>query len=126
MDVLGFISEWYAIRRDKKNYCKSCEILKEQLLASNQRERALLTTIESLNKPETIIKEVETPKQPVPIMPKHQMWAQKRAILEAEDRVKAAALRKLAEQEEHRSTGERSIELSVEELEKELAIGGDT
>lgn len=121
MDILAFIREYLDIRRDSKSYCKSCETLREQLAVTNHEKKILLEQI--LVKPAPIQQEREAPQ---PIGPKMVPWHIKRQMLEAEDRALAATIRRQKEDAE-KATQERLTNttqpFSIEDLEKELAVG---
>ena len=102
--------------------------MQEQLINALAREQKLLSVITA--KPEPVKQEQVIAPQPVNrgAMP----WHIKRQILEQEDRVKAAALKRQAEEAQTAKTYEKdpknpeiSQELSIKDLEKELAIGGE-
>lgn len=123
MGILGLLREYLEIRQDRKDHCKSCLILQEQLTNALSRETRLLAAITSKPEPQ-VIKETAAP-EPINTG-KTIPWHIKRQLLEAEDRAKALALRDLA------NTGgttakptEMNTEISVDELEKELGIGGE-
>ena len=127
MDILGFISRWYEIKREKKDYCKSCETYKEQLALANFEKKQLLERVLFVPTKETV-NAVEPP--PQPIMPRMVPFRIQKQMLEAEDRARAATLRR---QEEDRVRAESSIErtnsapienkaISIAELEKELGV----
>ena len=131
MGVLEFIREYLDIRRDSASYCKSCETYKEQLAVTNHEKKILLEQI--LHKPEPV--KVEREVAPQAIMPKIVPWHIQRQMLEAEDRAKAAVIRRQEEEAKHaqtmaaqnRSTDStnkiiQSNEISVKELEKELGV----
>ena len=122
MDVLGFIREYLDIRKENRNYCKSCETLQSQLAQANHEKKMLLEQI--LHKPE--------PAQPIQqelpqrIEPRVTPWHIKRQMLEAEDRARAMTIRRQQEDElKAKESNKQSQEISVEELEKELAIGDE-
>lgn len=125
MGILGLLREYLEIRQDRKDHCKSCLILQEQLTNALSRETRLLVM---MNKPSDAgITRGEPAETPMPLKTgKTVPWHIKRQLLEAEDRAKALALRDLA------NTGgttakptEMNTEISVDELEKELGIGGE-
>lgn len=131
--LLDFIREYLDIRRDSSSYCKSCETYKEQLAIANHEKKILLEQI--LVKPEVKVTPQEA--QPQAIMPKMIPWHIKRQMLEAEDRAKAAVIQRQEEEARHaqamaaqnKSTDSinkiiQSNEISIDELEKELEIGG--
>jgi len=69
--------------------CKSCEVLKQQLDIVNQERADLLATIMGLVKPEVVQQQITT------VMPtdrKALPWAQRKKILEEEDRARARVL----------------------------------
>lgn len=118
MDILGLLREWLEIRQDRKDHCKSCDILQEQLVRALDRETRLLAM---MNKPEpTVSREVVIPQ---PIQSKQVPWHIKRQLLEAEDRVKAQTMREAASAEVSKKPITEVSEISVGELEKELGIG---
>lgn len=122
MDILGTIREWYRIREERRDHCKSCLILQEQLTGALAREAKLIAVITT--KPEE--KKVEIPETPQPIVPKVVPWHIQRQMLEAEDRVKAAAMRSVAENAAKAAKSSDSLEereISIDALEKELKIG---
>lgn len=126
MRILDFLREYMDIRRDSRSYCKSCETYKEQLAIANHEKKILLEQV--LIKP--VPAEPIRIEQPQPIIPKVIPWKVQREMLEAEDRAKAATIRRQQEEELlaqiniNKNKGQSS-EISVEELEKELAIGGE-
>lgn len=119
MDMLGLIREWVRIRQDKRDHCKSCDILQEQLSNALAREQRLLAM---LNQPKVVEVPVEVPQEFQPIKQKATPWHIKRQLLEAEDRARALALRDLAAKGESSNPNQNS-EISVKELEQELGIG---
>ncbi len=114
MDILGLIREWAEIRQDRKDHCKSCDILQEQLVRALAREQSLIAIVTRVPEaaPVTTIQNFE------PIKSKTVPWHIKRQLLEAEDRAKAQAMREAAA-----STPSQNSEISIGELEKELGIG---
>lgn len=126
--LLEFIREWIDIRRESKNYCRSCETLREQLNMANHEKKVLL---ERLINPPMVVSDAPPLEIPSPIIPKIIPWAVKKQMLEQEDRAKAAAIRKVeedrkkAEEFKQKNPSKQSAELSIEELEKELAIGDE-
>jgi len=115
--ILEFIRNYLDLRRESRSYCKGCEILREQLTITNFEKKQLLDRFVLVSaptpSPETIV--------PEPIAPKMVPWRVKRELLEAEDRAKAQAIRRQKEDVAKASASE----ISVAELEKELAIGVD-
>ena len=126
MAILDFFREYINIRRESKSYCKSCEILREQLAREIYEKQRLLDKFVLIQSAP-----VEIPSSsPEPIIPKIVPWRVQRELLEAEDRSKAAIIRKQKEEAEHAkkaASGEpiEIKEISISELEKELAIGGE-
>jgi len=124
MKLLEFIRNWMNTRWERKSYCKSCEILKEQLALANHDKRVLMERF-VLTKPEMPAILTETPQA---IQPKIVPWRVQRELLEAEDRAKAATIRRQQEDaKKANKTGELSdtVEnhsISVSELEKELGV----
>lgn len=116
--LLDFLREWYDIKRERKAYCKSCETLREQLALANHEKKQLL---EHFLNP-TVTTSAPPVSLPEPITPKIVPWHIKRQMLEAEDRAKAAVIRKQKEDEELAKKRAPSAEISVEELEKELGV----
>ena len=125
--LLDFVRDWLDMRRESRNYCKSCELLQRALEAETLEKRQLLQKF--------VYTEVSAPpitvNTPEPMLPKIVPWHIKRQMLEAEDREKAAAMRRhqeevrIASQNKNKSPSNDSIqsnEISIEELEKELAI----
>lgn len=125
MDILGLLREYLEIRQDRKDHCKSCLILQEQLSRALDRESRLLASLTSKSEPVR-----ETPAEtPMPLQTgKTIPWHIKRQLLEAEDRAKALALRDLANATsptvEKKPIESVNTDISVDELEKELGIGG--
>jgi hypothetical protein len=125
VSLLNFIREWMDIRRESKSYCKSCEILKEQLAASNFEKKHLLERFVFTTPASVESSNIRTE----PILPKIIPWKIQRELLEAEDRAKAASIRRAREEQEKARLGSNqsgnSIEsnsISVDELEKELGV----
>jgi len=132
MGVLDSLREFLDIRRDSRSYCKSCETLKEQLTIANHEKKMLMQQL--FKEPVPVTKEPE--RLPEPIAPKVIPWALKRQMLIAEDREAAASLRRAKEEEElakkraadtsSKTSGPiENSSISIDQLEKELAIGGD-
>lgn len=117
MGILEFIREYLDIRRESRSYCKSCEVLREQLSVVNFEKKQLMDNL--LVKPAPV--QVEHV-QPEPIAPKMVPWHIKRQMLEEQDRALAATIRR---QKEDAAKAVSNSEISVEELEKELAIGSE-
>lgn len=127
--LLDFIREWMDIRRESKAYCKSCEVLREQLGVVNFEKKQLLDKFVLIQSaPSTVIE-----KTPEAIMPQVIPWHIQRQMLIQEDRAKAATIRRQEEEarkakESAEANKDKPIEskaISVEELEKELAIGSE-
>src|SRR5262245_56202632 len=115
--LLEFFKDWLNTRWERKNYCKSCEILRIEL-DSVKYERKLL-----LDKFVLVTQHSETvvPDSIEAIKPKMIPWRVQRELLEAEDRAKAQAIRRQQEDLEKAKVIE-SNSLSVAELEKELGV----
>ena len=92
--------------------CKSCETLKQQLEIVNIERQDLLNTIMSLVKPE-VIQSNTRPTVVMPAIKKAVPWAEKRRILEAEDRARAALQAKQSSP---------VLNTKIEAVEKELGI----
>lgn len=128
MGILGLLRELYEIRQDRRDHCKSCLILQEQLTNALSRETRLLVM---MNKPSDAgITRGEPAETPIPLKTgKTIPWHIKRQLLEAEDRAKALALRDLANATsptvEKKPIESVNTDISVDELEKELGIGGE-
>ena len=120
--LLDFVRDWLDMRRESRNYCKSCELLQRALEAETLEKRQLLQKF--------VYTEVSTPtavvNAPEPMLPKIVPWHIKRQMLEAEDREKAATIRRLEEEKrqanKNKSESIESNSISIEELEKELGV----
>lgn len=126
MGILGLLREYLEIRQDRKDHCKSCLILQEQLTNALSRETRLLASLTSKPEPVPVIQqEAPQPLQTGKTIP----WHIKRQLLEAEDRAKALALRDLAMANTVNPAATQPVEMNtsiqVDELEKELGIGGE-
>ncbi len=130
MDILGLLREWYEIKQAKKDHCKSCLILQEQLTGALARESKLLAMV--THKPEAVHE--QTIIAPQAITPKTVPWHIKRQLLEAEDRAKAIAMREVVTAggptgsagltgTSNPNLTQVNTEVSINELEKELSIG---
>lgn len=93
--------------------CKSCDTLQGQLAIANETIRQLTLTIVDLSKP-VVVSEYAPPTVVTPeaLAKKRMPWKVKQALLEQEDRVKAATLRDAPKPEES---------ITISSLEDELA-----
>jgi len=131
--LLEFIRDWLHDRSTRKwehrNYCKSCELLREQLAREIFEKDQLLKRFVFIQSPETIQGNTEVPQ---PVLSRIVPWRVQRELLEAEDRAKAATIRrqqadreKAVEEAKRRTESSEPIEanqISVAELEKELGV----
>jgi hypothetical protein len=130
MGVIAFLRNWYEFRRETKDYCKSCETYKEQLALANFEKKQLLERV--LRVPEAKSPDPIQVPGPTPIMPRIVPYRVQRQMLEAEDRAKAATIRRqqedenLAKQQAAKNVNStQPIEenaISIEQLEKELGV----
>jgi hypothetical protein len=77
--------------------CQTCEVLKEELANERANYKKLLDTLVEMNKPKVIEKEPEV-QLPQEIAPKAISWRIRKEMLEAEDRARAAVLRREKEE----------------------------
>lgn len=97
--------------RDEK-ICQSCETLTLQLSIANAEKKQLLESILSFSRPaEIVTKEVKLED----IKPKAVTWAVRKQMLESEDRKTAELM-----------TKRKEVAKSINELEKELGIEGES
>ena len=90
-------------------FCETCEVLKQQLSLSQQREERLLNRL--LN-PISLPDASDLIKDPELITPKHIPWSVKRQMLEEEDRAKARVIREQSSK----------IQEDIKDLETELGL----
>src|SRR5215813_14986389 len=91
--LLSFIREYLNTRWERKQFCKSCELLKTELDRANFEKKQLMDKFVLISVPPVMRDEPVSQ----PLMPKNVPWKIKRELLEAEDRAKAAALRRQRE-----------------------------
>lgn len=101
--ITELLYKWFGL--DPRR-CESCEILREQLLLSNNERVELLHRLLDKDKVEPSPTQVEEFK---PINPQFIPWRVRQQMLEAEDRKAASVL--------------RNREKEIAELEKDLKIG---
>jgi len=111
---LAFIREIINSRFERRIYCKSCDILREELAQERKEKRALLDRFVFKEVPQSAIIN-DTPQ---PITSRVVPWKIQRELLEAEDRAKAATIRRAREEQEKLKLDE----VSVAQLEKELGL----
>lgn len=91
---------------EEQKVCPACEILKTELNMAHARNIELLN---KLTKEETPVEKPVVPMETLPLR-RHLSWKHRQQILEADDRIKAQAMRNAAQPD------------SVEDLEKELDV----
>src|SRR5262245_8107268 len=118
MGIITFLRDWYDLRRESRGYCKSCDILREQLAREVAEKKELLNKFVFISvSPPAHIESMHEP-----VLPKTVTWRVQRELLESEDRAKAATIRRTREEAEQAS---KTTELSIAQLEKELEIGAN-
>ena len=100
--ITELLYKWFGL---DPRHCESCEILREQLLLSNNERVELLHRLLDKDKVEPSPTPVEEFK---PITPQFVPWRVRQQMLEAEDRKAAATL--------------RNREKEIADLEKELKV----
>lgn len=115
MLLLNWYRDWLELRREykKEKVCETCETLKIQVEQLRYDNGKLMDRI--LEKPNTVT-EPRIPDNITPILPRNKPWKVIQQSLEAQDRVRAAQLRKDAP----KPVIAMPINTETEELEQEI------
>jgi hypothetical protein len=130
--MIRFISHLFKLSYEP---CKGCEVLKQQLALANENSRRLEDTFINLLQPRVV--ETATQREVNPVKQNLNTFGKRREALEIADRNKANALRSsfVARPDEvfqhipSKAAGGLNPSGnpgSIEQLEKELAIGGES
>lgn len=87
---MSWIRDLFVGRQQPHWECKTCEVLKEQLVYERAQNQEMLETLTSLLKPVPIIHTTGEGTQP--IKPSGKMWSRRRQELERMDKEKAKAM----------------------------------
>lgn len=97
-------------KNELNKICSTCEVLKQQLDASNAERHRLIETI-------TRVPEVPVEREPVKMsMPKHLPWEVRRRMLEKEDREKARLMREAPKPSDVDPVSDKETELLEQEI----------
>ena len=112
--MIRFLSHLFKLGYDP---CKSCEVLKQQLLIANEEKKQAYETLLNLLKPKVY---ESAPTQLEAVTPKVGLWSKRRALLEEQDRETA----RIQKQSNLIAAVDRSTQTnsSVEELEHQLGL----
>lgn len=121
MIINELLRKWFNLEAP---HCSSCMVLESQLIIANAERERLLSTMLEFTKP--IAEEKHNVKDIVPIHTRALPWRVRQQMLEENDRAKAAAMRRAAEESAQLNdtvpNKQPITQEHIEEVERQLGI----